>query len=165
MYNYIMEEKAFYRIFAAAFVVIVVSFYAGWFARGQIQQTPKEKQAPVAELREGIYGLVGKIPGSTEGTYTGEVEIVRSGNIYDLVWKITDQTQRGVGILNNGILSVGYIDVTGGDIKDAGAVSYAAVSNELLTGQWASVVGGDAGEETLTWKGQPSSSLQANAAK
>ncbi|MDO8664647.1 MAG: hypothetical protein Q7K44_03855 [Candidatus Liptonbacteria bacterium] len=143
-----MKEKVLYIVIAVA----AVSFAAGWFAH-RPAQNENQLAAPVSVLRDGIYDLVGKNPGSAERTYKGTVEIKRTGNIYDLVWKIANQTQRGVGILNNGILSVGYIDMAGGDIKDAGAVSYTAVTGELLNGQWTSVIGGTAGEETLTWEG------------
>lgn len=143
-------------------VIGVLAFAGGWFLHmknpgllGNLGST--------AEIREGVYDLLGSNPGSTKVDYEGTVTISRTGMIYDLVWNIRGQTQRGVGILDRGVLSVGYIDITDGNMKDAGAVSYIADSKERLRGTWTSVKGGTIGTETLQWQSEIPSAAPSGA--
>ncbi len=114
-------------------------------------------QTSMASLRDGVYFLSGSNADTDVPTYTGTVEIVhREGtvNIYDLTWKIEGvQQQHGVGILDGGILSVGYYEVASDDTtKDIGAVAYFIVDDTHLEGEWASVQGGSIGIERLEFK-------------
>ena len=40
--------------------------------------------------------------------YTGTVTVTQTGQTFDVVWTVGNQHFRGVGILQNGLLSVGY---------------------------------------------------------
>ncbi|KKW19282.1 MAG: hypothetical protein UY63_C0017G0059 [Parcubacteria group bacterium GW2011_GWA2_51_10] len=146
-------------ILPTAIILVLLAFGVGWFLRSPflnsgMMQNPAGffgNASAASEIREGVYRLVGKGPVS-DATYEGEVYIARSGSIYDLEWHIAEsQIQRGVGILNGNILSVGYIDITEDQIGDAGAVSYVVTSSEVLDGQWTSILGGYLGEEHLIW--------------
>ena len=117
-----------------------------------VRELPSASTA--AELREGVYSLTGFNAGSTQVNYTGTVSISRreeSSDVYDLVWSIAGGTQGqvGVGILNEGILSVGYFESRDGTVADAGSVSYILVDNSHLEGEWASLQGGMTGTEYL----------------
>ncbi len=109
---------------------------------------------PVAVLRTGSYALEGYGGSlSAQPSYRGEVFIAKTGEVYKLEWSIGGQVQRGVGILEDNILSVGYVDLTGGDIQDAGVVSYRVVKEGKLEGKWSSILAQETGREILTWQG------------
>lgn len=120
--------------------------------------------AEVESLREGVFFLNGQNAQDKSPNYTGTVEITRrtgTSNIYDLVWKIEgQQKQQGVGILSSRTLSVGYYEMNGEKIQDIGVVSYLAIDDSHLTGQWTSVQGGGAGTESLAWQLPPRESSQ-----
>jgi hypothetical protein len=104
-------------------------------------------------LREGIYTLEGK---NDVGSYTGTVSITKrlgSQDVYDLVWTIGSggQSQRGVGIFTNGVLSVGYYEAVDGYVAEAGAIAYSVIDASHLEGTWVSAqLGGTVGSEKLT---------------
>ncbi len=106
------------------------------------------------ELKTGVYALEGYASSlSSSPNYRGTVTIVKTGEVYKLECQIgRGQIQRGVGILDGSILSVSYIDVTGGRIQDAGAVSYSLLSGGKLEGKWTSIVAQETGREVLTWQ-------------
>jgi hypothetical protein len=64
------------------------------------------------------------------GTYQGTVTIARSGDTYALSWQLAREKYSGVGILREGVLSVGW---GGGDV---GVVAYRAAET-TLDGVWA----------------------------
>lgn len=105
-------------------------------------------------LKEGVYALDGYGYDSNTISYLGSVRISKNGDVYQLEWEIGTQQQRGVAILENGILSVGYMDVTAGNINDAGVVSYRVISDGKLDGKWSSILSNRTGREVLTWKGE-----------
>ena len=110
--------------------------------------------ATVSSIREGIYSLSGR--GAMRSTYSGTITIMkRAGvsNVYDLAWNVgAGQQQIGVGILENGVLSVGYVDVTGGATNDAGSVAYVVADNSHMQGTWISMqADSEVGTEDLTW--------------
>jgi hypothetical protein len=119
-------------------------------------ESPDGFAVGTAALRTGIFFLTGSNQTNGITSYTGTVDItLREGtfNVYDLMWKIEGaQQQRGVGVLNGGILSVGYYELNGEDVKDIGSVSYLVVDDSHLQGQWASVQGGGSGFEKLSWQ-------------
>jgi hypothetical protein len=105
----------------------------------------------VTALKEGLYALEGYNSSSDIPSYTGLVRITKDGDVYKLEWTIQSQSQRGVGILEGNILSVGYLDITGGSLNDTGVVSYKLLSDTKLDGLWSSVSGNNPGREVLTW--------------
>jgi hypothetical protein len=125
---------------------------------GAAQSSMASGDENAATIRDGVYALSGRNSSGTHIDYTGTVQIVRrpdSDHLYDLTWKIaSNQTQYGVGILQNGTLSVGYYE-SGAESADAGAVAYAVVDDSHLEGEWASLKGGDAGIEQLSWLSPP----------
>lgn len=137
-----------------AIIIAIVAFAAGWMLHIKNPELLGNAGAVFA-IREGTYELFGSNPGSDTVDYEGTVFIKRAGNIYDIQWNLpNDQVQRGVGILDRGILSVGYIDVSEGSVSEAGAVSYTIDSKEKLHGTWVSILGGTQGTETLRWRGE-----------
>src|SRR3954464_11032387 len=81
--------------------------------------------AQALEPKEGIYMLTGN--GAVNPMhYYGSVTVNKDGSNYRLKWKIgPTQTQSGVAILTNNVLSVGYFDDSGSDF---GVVSYVVKS-------------------------------------
>ena len=100
-------------------------------------------------LKDGTYSLEGYNAGSYTANYFGTVKIERQGDVYKLQWSIGGQEQRGVGILEDSILSVGYMDVTQGQTRDMGVVSYRLVGEGKLEGKWSSISASHAGKEVL----------------
>ena len=107
-------------------------------------------------LKAGTYSLEG-YSGSLSATpnYRGEVTIAKYGEVYRLEWHIgSDQLQRGIGILDGQVLSVGYIDLDPpyeGGIRDAGAVSFRVLGGGKLEGKWVSIDASETGREVLQW--------------
>lgn len=144
------------------FIGIAVAFVSVWLVLSGLIHffIPPEWRVSVSEesvlvpasteLRVGSYLLEGYV-GSLSSTpdYGGEVYIEKTGEVYKLTWYIGKQIQDGVGILEDDILSVGYID---GTLGDAGVVSYRVVPNERLEGVWSSILGTNTGREILTWQ-------------
>lgn len=135
-------------------IIIAVLAGAGGFYLSASDFSNSFKKPEVKEdkasLKTGVYVLEGYNVGDDKVDYVGSVAIEKAGEVYRLQWNIAGQTQRGVGILDGNILSVGYIDVTGGNILDAGAVSYRILSEGKLDGKWSSVLGRRTGREVLT---------------
>lgn len=102
-------------------------------------------------IRFGVYKLKGTNPDGMK-KYDGRLVIQKEGANYRLTWFIgpkLGQAQTGVGILNDKVLSVGYMDLSGGDF---GVVSMKVISNKKLKGEWASIVSkGSYGEEEFTF--------------
>lgn len=139
------------RIFVIV-IVATVAFASGWFLH---IKNPDlfAGVGSVTDIREGVYDLIGSNPEGGPEQYQGTVTISRDGLIYGLEWNIAGrQKQQGVGILERGVLSVGYLDTTSGTLNDAGVVSYVADSNDRLHGTWVSAAGGSRGSESLWWK-------------
>lgn len=103
------------------------------------------------QLKAGTYELVGSNNTSGDVHYRGEVTITPQGNNYGLKWNIgSSQTQVGVGILHNDVLSVAYFDSSGNAF---GVVSFHLISNTELEGKWSPMFGTSFGREHLLWKG------------
>lgn len=108
---------------------------------------------PQAQLKLGAYALEGSNPRSTEINYRGEVVIEQQGSNYKLSWKLDGgQTQYGVGILTDRILSVAYYQFYGS--RQTGVVSFYVKDNGDLEGAWAGAESGVSGKEWLTFKGK-----------
>lgn len=139
-------------------VILVAGIIGGLLLVGAVLPTVSSIAIPffgpeeIVTVREGAYDLVGSSPGATAGEfYQGTVFIRGYNGIYDLTWQIGDQIQSGVGVANNGVLSVSYVDTSGEIINDIGVVSY-RITSDGLSGIWVSQFGGGAiGWESLTW--------------
>lgn len=94
----------------------------------------------------GTYKAKGK--NSSHGKYKGEVSIKKKAEVYELTWKIGDQEFIGIGILENGVLSVGYTD---SNKNWFGVMSY-QVKGKELHGKWAVYGASRVGTEVLTPK-------------
>ena len=94
----------------------------------------------------GKYKARGK--NSSHGKYDGEVLIKKKVEVYELTWKIGDQEFIGIGILENGVLSVGYTD---SNKNWYGVMSY-QVKGKELHGKWAVYGASRMGTEILVPK-------------
>lgn len=137
-------------VVAVIIIVAAAGFAAGfYFPKGGVVE---KTIPPPPTLKTGIYKLEGfNRADSAEPNYLGKVSIQKTGKVYKLQWAIGDvQNQRGVGILSGSTLSVGYVDISGGDINDTGVVSYLLIENGKLEGEWSSVLSNQTGREILT---------------
>jgi hypothetical protein len=101
-------------------------------------------------LKTGTYDLSGG-NSSWGSSYQGEVIIEPQGNNYRVIWLVgTRQTQVGVGILQDDILSVAFTDVSNSTFW--GVASYRVGPFGELEGRWTSVDGQTQKPEYLAWK-------------
>lgn len=106
--------------------------------------------ASVEQALLGKYVLKGYNPGvptSGSPSYTGELEMTESKGVYLMTWKIGPggrEVMKGVGIYDNGILSVAFKS----GAAAGGVVSY-KVEGSTLRGTWATYAGGPFGYEIL----------------
>jgi len=109
-------------------------------------------EAGSAAVKYGVYKLKGTNPDGMK-KYDGRIVIQREGSNYRVTWFIgpkLGQTQTGIGILENGVLSIGYLDNSGGDF---GVVSMKVGKNNSLKGKWASLFSrGGFGEEEFVFE-------------
>jgi len=92
------------------------------------------------ELREDIdnidicgkYKIMGKNPGSTSYSYSGMLEINKTGEIYSLFWRMRkpDRQFRGVGLLKGNLLSVAFEGII------MGIVVYEIDNQGTIRGIW-----------------------------
>lgn len=110
------------------------------------------KVTPAINLKTGTYSLEGFVGNAQTATYRGAVIISKSGGVYHLNWQIGPvQNQRGIGILNEKVLSVSYVDETGENLNDVGVVSYTVINEGKLDGKWSSILSDKTAREVLTW--------------
>jgi hypothetical protein len=108
--------------------------------------------AHAKEPKEGVYFLTGHASSRPLESYFGSVTVSKDGANYNLKWRIgSQQTQSGVAILANDVLSVGYYDDSG---KDFGVVSYVVKTPKKMDGKWAPLGAPSFGRETLEWIGE-----------
>jgi len=88
------------------------------------------------DLAEGTYAVSGRNPNGS--TYEGTLDLSRQGSRYTLVWKVGGTGYRGVGDLNDNLLTVDWGDQT--------PVVYALMEDGRLKGLW----GAGRGAEELT---------------
>lgn len=102
----------------------------------------------------GVYKLKGTNPDGVK-KYDGRVVIEKEGVNYRVTWFIgpnQNQGQVGIGILENNILSIGYMDLSG---KDYGVVSLKVLNKKTLKGKWTSMFSkGGFGEEEFTFESE-----------
>jgi hypothetical protein len=105
-------------------------------------------------LQTGLYKLKGSNPGG-EKDYIGQIVIQKEGSNYRVTWLIgpkKNQAQTGIGILENGVLSIGYMDASGADF---GVVSMNVIQKGLLRGHWASIFSrGTQGKEEFQFESE-----------
>jgi hypothetical protein len=95
-----------------------------------------------AQLREGLYTVEGQNPDGT--TYQGMLEMrVGSGNAWLVAWQIGELLVQGVGVIQSGVLAVGYS--TNGQV---GVATYEVQRDGKLSGYW--TIGAGVGTEILT---------------
>ncbi len=100
----------------------------------------------------GVYKLKGTNPDGVK-RYTGKIVIQREGANYRVTWFIGPdalQAQVGIGILEDKVLSIGYMDASGDDF---GVVSMKVINSKTLKGKWASIFSqGTFGEEEFIFE-------------
>ncbi len=92
----------------------------------------------------GVFKIVlGTQPGAED--YTGEVTMVKRGEVFEMKWKVGKDTYRGVGIRSGDALIAGW--TTG---KDVGVILYTLAGDaKTLEGSWANLGDGKLGKERL----------------
>lgn len=102
-------------------------------------------------LKTGTYDLSGG--NSTWGGtgYQGEVIIAPQGDNYSVIWRVgSRQTQLGIGILQDDVLSVAFTDLSNSTFW--GVASYRVGPWGELEGKWSSYDGQSQKLERLVWK-------------
>ncbi len=101
-------------------------------------------------LKTGTYDLSGG-NGTFGGGYQGEVVIAPQGENYAVIWRVgSQQTQLGVGILKDDVLSVAFTDLSNNSFW--GVASYRVKAFGELEGSWTSYNGKTQKPEYLVWK-------------
>ena len=103
-------------------------------------------------IQFGVYKLKGTNPDGMK-KYDGKIVMQREGTNYRVTWFIGPvQSQMGIGILENNVLSIGYMDLSG---QDFGVVSLKVVNNKNLKGKWTSLFSkGGFGEEEFIFESE-----------
>jgi hypothetical protein len=93
---------------------------------------------------EGTWTVAGTNPDG-QSSYAGIVTVTRTGETYQVVWRIGDDTYRGTGVLVDGRFGVAY---------DAGGQASIALYAERSAGEWSGrwALGSDTKSGTETWK-------------
>ena len=102
-------------------------------------------------LRCGVYQLSGGNSIWGGSSYQGDVIIQPQGENYSVTWKIgtRGQTQTGIGILYNNVLSVAFFDTL---TQAWGVVAYRVVADGELEGRWTTYSSYSQKPEYLIWK-------------
>lgn len=102
-------------------------------------------------LQTGTYDLSGGNTSWGTGAYHGEVVIAPQGDNYSVIWRVgSRQTQVGIGILQDDILSVAFTDLSNNLFW--GVASYRVRPFGELEGKWTSADGQTQKPEFLSWK-------------
>ena len=102
-------------------------------------------------LKTGTYDLSGGNNNWGNAGYHGEVVIAPQGENYSVIWRIgSKQTQIGVGILQDNVLSVAFTDIANPSFW--GVASYRVNAWGELEGTWTSYDGVISKPEHLLWK-------------
>lgn len=90
----------------------------------------------------GRYSLAGRNPGGS-GSYSGTVEVTRTGEIYQVVWTVAPggTVYQGIGIQTGSSFAVGY---------PQGVAAYTVNPDGSLTGLWAASGSNQVGQEDWT---------------
>lgn len=96
--------------------------------------------------QEGTWKII-KGQNLDNASYTGKVNIEKTGNTYDLLWETSVGNSKGIGLLYDNDLYVGF----GSDQFGYGVVVYDIKSDGTLDGKWAgNNMGGTIGSEKIT---------------
>ena len=102
-------------------------------------------------LKTGTYDLSGGNSSWSGTGYHGEVIIAPQGDNYSVIWRVgSKQTQVGVGILQDDILSVAFTDLSNPSFW--GVASYRVGPWGELEGRWTSYTDVSHKPEHLVWK-------------
>jgi hypothetical protein len=102
-------------------------------------------------LKTGTYDLSGGNTSYGGGAYYGELVIAPQGENYSVIWRTgSRQTQVGIGILQDDILSVAFTDVSNNQFW--GVASYRVRPFGELEGRWTAADGQTQKPEYLIWK-------------
>jgi hypothetical protein len=91
----------------------------------------------------GAYDVEGSDPGGG-ATYRGTVEVVRTGETYQVTWTIRDATYTGTAIGNDNVLSVAYATVGS---TQTGLAVYSREQGGDWAGLWTPADGTTLGKE------------------
>ena len=95
-----------------------------------------------AQLREGLYEVQGTNPDGSN--YQGMMEVRPApGSAWLVAWQIGDMLVTGVGIVQGGVLAIGY-----GINGQVGVATFEVQPDGKLSGYW--TIGAGIGSETLT---------------
>jgi hypothetical protein len=109
------------------------------------QDGPRVSAAGSAKVLDGIYAVKGRDVGRE--TYEGIAEIRRSGQTYQMVWKIGPTGFVGTGLYAEGVLSVAFRDMQG---RVLGLGVYALQEDKTLAGVFTFVGSDKTGSEMLS---------------
>lgn len=91
---------------------------------------------PYAQDLTGRYAVEGGNPNG-QGTYQGEVQVVRAGDVFHVRWSLPGQQHAGTGILQKGLFAVVYQP----EGERPGVALYTLNANGSLSGTWTSLGG------------------------
>ncbi len=98
---------------------------------------------PAQAQRSGAYAVEGTAADGTR--YQGAVQLQTTGpETWRVTWRIGGETVTGIGIMANGVLSVGYAQA-----RDVGVAWYQVGADGVLAGRWTS--GREGGVGTERW--------------
>lgn len=102
-------------------------------------------------LKTGTYALSGGNSNWSGSGYQGELTITPQGDNYSVIWRIGNrQAQIGIGILQDDVLSVAFIDAANPSFW--GVASYRVKAFGELEGKWSAFDGTTNKPEYLVWK-------------
>lgn len=103
-------------------------------------QDAREHTARIA----GIYDVRGTNTDEANSPYTGQLQIIERGDVYQFKWTVGDQYE-GVGVVNGNFVGVAW--TTGANGSGCGVVSYRVAANGTLDGIWGMWGVSDSGTE------------------
>lgn len=136
----------------AIYKIISDSLLEGIWAFNADNNPPGKEKARGGNLsrKNATFNVSGTNPGGGEA-YTGSLKLTRSGDAYDVVWKIADDTFYGVAMRMGNVLIIGWSVSR----EDVGVVGY-RFDGDRAFGKWGLPGGATLGIENLA-------RLQSNA--
>ena len=102
-------------------------------------------------LKSGTYDVSGANSDWSGTGYRGEVVIIPQGDTCKVIWRVgTQQTQVGIGILQDDVFSVAFTDLSNPSFW--GIASYRVGPWGDLEGRWCTYDGVTTKPETLRWR-------------
>lgn len=157
-----MKMKNVFLIIGAVALAIVVAACSKTAppTNGTATATTEKKAEPTAEPTKstsdttapdpaGVYSVTGE--GLDGKSYSGELEIKKRGDVFQLSWNVGGAKYDGVGVLDGKTMAAAY--TTGSDGTGCGAVVY-KISNDKLSGKWGAWGVNQAGTENAVAQGE-----------